>query len=219
MPPAEVSRITIVLADQQTIVRSAIRALLDQQPDLEVLAEAGNAEDATRSVLGHKPAVLVLDLHLPGKGGAETITDVRARSPQTQIVVLTARGETSYARQALQAGALGYVHKTAREPELLQAVRSAARGETYLNPALCAKVAAEAEPSGDDLTVREVEILRLIALGHTTPEIGVILVISPRTVEFHRARLRGKLGFGNRAALVRYALDFGLIGERPSGDS
>jgi two-component system response regulator NreC len=205
-------RVTIVLADDHTVVRSALRMLLEAEPGFEVVAEAGDAEAAARFSHGHKPDVLVLDLNMPGGSGLEAIPKVRERSPTTQIVVLTMQREAAFAREAIRAGALGYILKEAADEELVKAVRLAARGETYLQPELGARIAAEPEQRQDhDLTEREVEVLRLIALGHTNSEIAEQLYLSVRTVESHRAHIQQKLGLTKRAALVRYALEHDLV--------
>jgi two-component system response regulator NreC len=204
---------SIVLADDHKVVRSALRMLLEAEDDISVVAEAGTAEDAVRYVLGHKPTVLILDLDMPGRPSLEAIPDILAASPQTQIVILTMRSEPEFARQALQLGVRGYVLKEAADTELVQAVRSAAAGETYLQPALGARMAAQANDSSDGgLTERELGILELVALGHTNAEIAQQLFLSIRTVESHRANLQSKLGLSTRAELVRYALDHGIIG-------
>jgi two-component system response regulator NreC len=203
---------TIVLADDHTVVRSALRMLLEAEPDFEVVAEAGTADDAVRFVLGHKPTVLILDLNMPGRPSLEAIPDIRKASPATEIVVLTMQNESAFARRALQAGVRGYVLKEAADAELVQAVHSAAAGETYLQPALGARMASEPDlERTDDLTEREHEVLRLIALGHTNAEIATQLFLSIRTVESHRAHIQQKLGLAGRAELVRYALDHDLV--------
>ncbi len=206
---------TIVIADDHAVVRSGLRMLLDAEPDLEVVAEAGTVPDAMRLVRAHRPAVAVLDLNMPGGSGLQAIPELRASTPETAIVVLTMQDDPAFAREALQNGALGFVLKEAADEELLQAVHLAVRGETYLNPRLGARLAmTPPEPTGppDDLTERELEILRLIALGHTNAEIAGQLYLSVRTVETHRAHIQQKLRRTNRAELVRYALDHGLIG-------
>jgi two-component system, NarL family, response regulator NreC len=166
-------------------------------------------------VLGHKPDVLLLDLNMPGTlTSLEALPLVRERSERTATVVLTMQEDPEYARRALRAGALGYVLKEAADAELVEAVRRAADGETYLNPSLGVKLATMPErPAGppDDLSERELEVLRLIALGHTNAEIGEQLFLSVRTVETHRAHVQQKLGRSTRAELVRYALDHGLL--------
>jgi two-component system response regulator NreC len=207
--------ITIVLADDHAVVRSGLRLVLERENDFTVVSEAGDAEAALRTVLGHKPTVLVLDLNMPGElSSLEAIPRVRDASPATHVVVLTMQEDPEFARQALRAGAAGYVLKEAADDELVNAVRRVAAGETYLNPRLGAVLAAAPpEPSGppDDLTEREVEVLRLIALGHTNAEIAQQLFLSVRTVESHRAHIQQKLGRSTRAELVRYALDHGFV--------
>jgi two-component system response regulator NreC len=206
------AEITVVLADDHAVVRSALRMLLDGEPGIEVVAEAGDAADAIRYVGGHHPAVLILDINMPGGSGLEAIPQIRDQSPDTQIVMLTMQDETSAARAALQAGVLGYILKEAASEELVKAVRLAAEGKTYLQPELGARLAAEPEPSSsDDLSEREVEVLRLIALGHTNNEIAKNLYLSVRTVESHRAHIQQKLGLTSRSELVKYALGRGLV--------
>jgi two-component system, NarL family, response regulator NreC len=203
--------ITIVLADDHKVVRQALRVLLEAEGDFEVVAEAGDAEGAIRYARGHKPTVLILDLNMPGKPSLEAIPDIHEASPDTRIVVLTMQKEPAFARQALQLGVLGYVLKEAADDELVQAVRRAAGGETYLQPALGARLAAEPEATRGDLSERETDVLRLIALGHTNAEIAEKLFISVRTVETHRAHIQQKLGANSRAELVSSALERGLI--------
>jgi two-component system response regulator NreC len=162
----------------------------------------------------HRPNVLVLDLNMPGGSGLELIPVLVEDVSQTAVVVLTMQNDPSFARQALQAGALGFVLKEAADDELLGAIRLAAEGETYLNPRLGARLAAQpAEPAGppDDLSEREVEVLKLIALGHTNSEIAGRLYLSVRTVESHRAHIQQKTRRSSRAELVRYALEHGLV--------
>ena len=208
----ETETTTIVLADDHTVVRNALRLLLDAEPGFEVVAEAGDAEAAVRYVRGHKPTVLILDLNMPGRSSLESVPEIRKASPKTEIVVLTMQNEPVYARRALQAGVRGYVLKEAADAELVQAVRSAALGDTYLQPTLGAKLAAGAdERDGDELSEREQDVLRLIALGHTNAEIAERLYISIRTVESHRAHIQQKLRVTSRSQLVRYALEHGLV--------
>jgi two-component system response regulator NreC len=202
--------IRIVLADDHAVVRSGLRMLLDSEPGFEVVAEAGDVESARRYVRGHHPTILVLDLNMPGGSSLDAIPAIRAESPGTQIVVLTMQQEPAFARRALAAGALAYVLKEAADDELVEAVRRAALGESYINPRLGAHLASEGPP--DDLSERELDVLRLIALGHTNAEIAERLYLSVRTVETHRSRVQRKLHLGTRAELVGYALKRGLIG-------
>jgi two-component system response regulator NreC len=206
--------VQVVIADDHAVVRSGLRMLLDAEPDLEVVAEAGDVESARRYTRAHRPDVLILDLNMPGEPSLPAIPEIREAAPDTQIVVLTMQKDPGFAREALRTGALGYVLKEAADDELVEAVRLAADGRTYLNPQLGAQVAAEPAARGgrpDDLTDREVEVLRLIALGHTNAEIGKQLYLSVRTVESHRAHIQQKLRRTTRAELVRYALDNGLL--------
>jgi len=209
-PPQETIR--IVLADDHAVVRSGLRMLLDSERDFEVVAEADDVDGARRYVRGHHPAVLVLDLNMPGGSSLEAIPIIRDEAPETQIVILTMQDEPAFARHALSAGAIGYVLKEAADDELVEAIRRAAAGERYLNPRLGARLAAE-PPAGppDDLSEREVDVLRLIALGHTNAEIAEKLYLSVRTVETHRAHIQQKLRLTTRAELVQYALQRSLI--------
>jgi two-component system, NarL family, response regulator NreC len=210
--------IKIVLADDHAVVRKGLRLLLDAEEGLEVVAEAGTAADAMRYVRAHRPGVLVLDLNMPGElTSLDAIPDVKHAGDGTQVVVLTMQEDPEFARRALGSGAAGYVLKEAADDELVEAVRRAAAGDTYLNPRLGAALAAappQAAGPPDDLTEREVEILRLIALGHTNVEIGEQLYLSVRTVESHRAHIQQKLRRSSRAELVRYALDHDLLEDR-----
>jgi len=204
----------LVQADDHVVVRRGLRMLLDAEPDFEVVAEAGTVDDAARYVRAHRPAVLVLDLNMPGSSSLDAIPSLHETVPETRVVVLPMQNEPAFARQALSNGALGYVLKESADDELVNAVRMAAEGRTYLNPELGAQVAAAPpEPAGppDDLTEREVEVLRLIALGHTNAEIGEQLYLSVRTVESHRAHIQQKIRRSSRAELVRYAMEHGMV--------
>jgi two-component system response regulator NreC len=207
-----VNSIRLVIADDHAVVRAGLRLVLEAEPGLTVVAEAGEVDTARRMVSAHRPDVLVLDLNMPGPPSLPAIPEL---AEKTAVVVLTMQNDPAFARRALQEGARGYVLKEAADAELVQAVRAAADGRTYLNPELGARMAtAPPEPPGppDDLTEREVEILRLIALGHTNAEIGKQLYLSVRTVESHRAHIQQKTQRATRAELVRYALDHALIG-------
>ena len=207
-PPATTR---IVVADDHAVVRAGLRLLLDAEEDLTVVAVAGDVDDALRLTRAHRADVLVLDLNMPGR---PTLPEIPALAALTAVVVLTMQNDPAFARPALGAGARAYVLQEAADSELVEAVRAAARGGTYLNPQLGARLAAAPpEPPGppDDLTEREVEILRLIALGHTNAEIGQQLYLSVRTVESHRAHIQQKTRRTTRAELVRYALDHGFV--------
>jgi two-component system response regulator NreC len=209
--PAAVIR--IVLADDHIVVRRGLELLLGAEEGLEVVATVGDVEAAIRAARGHKPDVLVLDLNMPGGSGVEAIPRIVEASPATRVAVLTMSNDPALARQALGAGARAYVLKEAAVDELVEAVRRVASGGTYLNPQLGARIATEppAPRPPDGLSVREVEVLRMIALGHTNAEIADQLYLSTRTVESHRARIQQKLRLTSRAAVVRYALDNGVL--------
>jgi len=209
---AATERIRVILADDHPMVRQGLRRVLEVDGGFEVVAEAGDIDTVRRYVRGHHPDVLVLDLNMPGGSVIEAIPDLRSESPETQIVVLTMENEPAYARRALTDGVLGYVLKDAAQDELVHAVREAAAGQSYLNPRLGARVASEPPPGPPDgLSNREVEVLRLVVLGHTNGDIASQLYLSVRTVETHRSHIQQKLRLRTRAELVRYALDHGLI--------
>lgn len=208
------STITIVIADDHQVVRAGLRMLLEAEDGFEVLDEAGDVPTTLRKVLAYRPNVLVLDLNMPGEPSLPAIPRIRESSPGTSIVVLTMQSDPAFAREALRSGAVGYVLKEAADTELVQAVRLAAEGRTYLNPELGARLAAEPPaPAGppDDLSAREVEVLKLIALGHTNGEIASSLYLSVRTVESHRAHIQQKTRRTTRADLVAYAREHGLL--------
>lgn len=210
--------IRIVLADDHAVIRSALRMLLDAEPGLEVVAEAGEVESTIRYLRGHRPAVLILDLNMPGRGSLEALPDIMAASPETRIVVLTMQSEPAFAREALQAGVLGYILKEAADSELVKAVRLAAEGRGYVQPDLDMRLAVDPGGRRHELSARELEVLRHIALGHTNGDIAEKLFISVRTVETHRSHIQQKLHTSKRSELVRYALERGMLGIEP-GDS
>jgi len=206
--------IRIVIADDHAVVRSGLHMLLDEEPDFEVVGEAEDVASTRRAVLSHRPDVLLLDLNMPDGPSLPAIPELVEAAPSTAIVVLTMQDEPAFAREALTAGARGYVLKHSAGVELVEAIRTAVTGGTYLNPALGARVATDAA-AGDappgGLTARETEVLKLIALGHTNAEIAGQLYLSVRTIETHRAHIQDKLRLSTRAELVRYALDHGLV--------
>jgi two-component system response regulator NreC len=205
----------VVIADDHVIVRRGLRALLTPEEGFDVVAEAADLDATCRHVRDQRPDVLVLDLSLPEGLSLSAIPTLRAECPETQIVVLTMQENPAYARQALSAGALGYVLKEAADSELIEAVRRATAGDAYLNPGLGARIAVEVSAGG--LSERELEVLRMIAFGHTNAEIADSLCLSVRTVENHRAHIQKKLRLSSRAELVRYARERGLmVGQAPT---
>jgi two-component system response regulator NreC len=205
-----------VLADDHTIVRSSLRALLEANARFEVVAEASDAEEATRKVLAYKPAVIVLDLSMPGAlTSLEAIPRMREASARTSVVVLTMENEPRFAQEAMRAGALGFVLKESADTELVAAIDAALKGTPYVNPELGGRIAAlPAAPTGppDGLSEREVAVLKLVVMGHTNQEISSRLYLSVRTVESHRAHIQQKTGADTRAKLVAYAREHGVAG-------
>ncbi|HMI80213.1 MAG TPA: response regulator transcription factor [Solirubrobacterales bacterium] len=203
---------TVVLVDDHAVVRGALKALLDGQPDLEVIGEAGDLATGRATVAEKRPRVLVLDVNLPDGLAVDAVPELRERSPETAIVLLTMERDLTLARRALDAGANGYLFKDSAHLELIEAVRAAAAGEQHLAPAVAAGLKGEgASEERPILSPRETEVLKLMALGHTNREIGEQLSLSVRTVETHRAHIQQKLGLTSRPDLTRYALANGLI--------
>jgi DNA-binding NarL/FixJ family response regulator len=214
MAPPQGEQIHVVLADDHGMMRRSLRMLLDGEGDLDVVAEANDHESAARQVDTHEPHVLVLDLRMDGASSIDTVRTLSERSPDTRIVVLSMEDSPVFAQRALTAGAMGFVTKDLADGELPQAVRAAARGEEYVSPRVACRLDALHRALTDNkLTQREVEVQRLIALGHTSVEIARKLHLSPRTIETHRAHIHSKLGLSSRAELVRYSLRRGLIGQ------
>jgi len=210
--------IRVLIADDHAVVRTGLRLLLESQDDIEVVEEAGSADEAVRHARLHKPDVVLLDVVMPGRSGIEAVPDILQAAKGGKVLVLSMQDDPRYVREAFAAGASGYVLKEAADVELVAAVREVAAGGRYVHPALGARlVAAEAEAAAraadDPLSEREREVLRLLALGHTNQEIAKMLFISVRTAETHRAHIMQKLGLSSRAELVRYALVQGLLDE------
>jgi two-component system, NarL family, response regulator NreC len=213
VPVAADAPIRVVLADDHALMRRSLRLLLDGEEGVEVIAEADDLSAVAHHVEGQVPEVLVLDLDMPGGSSIEAISRLRERAPETGIIVMTMEGNPVFAQRAFAAGALGFVAKDLADDELPRAVRAAARDEEFVSPRVAARLNALQRSLTDDaLSPREVEVLRLIALGHTSVEIARKLHLSPRTVETHRAHIHRKLGLATRAELVRYALRRGLLG-------
>ncbi len=209
--PADRAALSVVLADDHVVVRSGLRLLLESEPGLAVVGECGDVAGALELVETLRPEVLMLDLHMPGEPSLAAIPRLRELHPETRVIVLTAQRDPSFAAEALRLGAAGYLPKEAAEGQLLEAIRVAAAGGTYLEPRLGARLAAVAARKPPELSARELEVLRLIARGHTNREIAERLFLSVRTIESHRARLQRKLELSRRSELVEYALERGLV--------
>ena len=214
------SRIRILVADDHTVIRRGIVGLLNTQPDMEVVEEAGTGREAVARAESAHPDVALLDVAMPELSGLGATRMIKDRSPAVQVLILTMHDREDYLFQALRAGASGYVLKGADTEDLLSAVRSVANGHVYLFPPVAKELLAdylrrvqsgEDDARSDGLTDREREVLQLIAEGKTAPQIAEELHISPHTVQSHRDSIMAKLDLHNRAALVRYAVQRGLV--------
>jgi two-component system response regulator NreC len=213
VPTAISGQIGVVLAEDHEPMRRSLRLLLDSEQDLEVLAEAGDHKTVVHQVHDCRPQVLVLDLRMAGNSSLDAVRTLSERAPATRIVVISMEDNPVFAQRALTAGAVGYVAKDLADAELPQAIRAAAADQEFISPRVAARLNELHRALTDHkLTQREVEVLRLIAFGHTSVEIARKLQLSPRTIETHRAHIHKKLGLTTRAELVRYALRRGLIG-------
>jgi two-component system response regulator NreC len=211
-------RITIVISDGQEMVRKGLCLLLAREPDLVIVADVPDTSTADRALTAFDPDVLVLDLGLRGPASLAAVPELREAHPRCAIVVLALQGDPELARETLGLGASAFVVKSAPSAELIGAIRLVAAGRTYLSPELGARLAIDSsrrhradEAAGHELSRREIEVLKLIARGHTNAEIANQLYLSVRTVESHRARIQQKLGRTGRAELVAHARGLGLI--------
>jgi two-component system response regulator NreC len=212
----ETAPIRVLVVDDHAVVRSGIRLLLAQEPDIEPVGEASTGREAIFEARSLKPDVVLMDVVMPDQTGLEALPRLLHEHPGIKVLLLSMQDDPRYVREAFAAGASGYVLKEAADTEVVDAVREVARGGRYVNPELGARlVAAEAEAQRraeeDPLSEREREVLRLLALGHTNQEIARQLYISVRTAETHRAHIMQKLGLTSRAELVRYAMSRGLL--------
>lgn len=205
------AKVEVLLADDHAVVRGALRALLEAQPDIRVVGEAEDVASTRAAVRERRPRVLILDLNMPDGLSLDALAELRREAPETEVVLLTMERDLSLARRALAEGARAYLFKDAAHLELIDAVRRAAAGEDYLPPAVAAGLRNGPEPERQLLSPRETEVLRLLALGHTNREIAANLDLSVRTVETHRAHVQQKLGLSSRPELTRHALDNGIV--------
>ncbi len=205
------NRVRVLIADDHALVRSALKSLLEAQPDLEVVGEAEDGAAALECCRRLAPDVVIMDLAMPGRGGINATDDLRREMPGTKVLVLTMHDDDAYLRLARLAGAAGFVLKKSLATELIRAIRAVAAGQHYFPTADTAPPPRFRGGLLERITEREREVLALIALGHTTAEISVKLRISEKTVESHRAHIIEKLGLRSRAELVRFALEHGLL--------
>lgn len=207
-------KIRILIADDHALVRSGLRALLEAQPDLEVVGEADSGLVVETLCRHLSPDVVLMDLAMPGRGGIAATADVRQACPAAKVLVLSMHDDEAYARLAATAGASGYVLKRSLATDLVEAIRAVHRGETVVPPELASAFRGSVPSGGlSQLSEREQDVFRLVALGHTNQEIASKLCISEKTVETHRAHVFSKLGLRTRAELVRMALEHGLLAQ------
>jgi two-component system response regulator NreC len=210
--------VRVLIVDDHAVVRSGIRLLLEKEPDIEPVGEAGTGREAVFQARALKPDVILMDVVMPDQTGLEVLPTLLHEQPEVKVMLLSMQDDPRYVREAFEAGASGYVLKEAADADVVAAIREVAAGGHYVHPELGARlVAAESEErkraEQDPLSEREHEVLRLLALGHTNQEIAKQLFISVRTAETHRAHIMQKLRLSTRAELVRYALDQGLLQE------
>lgn len=213
------AQLQIFLADDHVVVREGLKALINAQPDMTVIGEAGDGQSAWQQAQDCQPDIVIMDITMPGMNGVQATAQLKRVCPQIKILALSVHDDTSYLRQLLAAGAAGYILKHAAANDLIQAIRLVAAGGIYLDPALAGHVvaryvrvpAAATELLGAALSERETEVVQRIAQGYSNKEIATQLNLSVKTVETYRARAMEKLGIESRSALVRYALDHGWL--------
>jgi DNA-binding NarL/FixJ family response regulator len=222
MTSARDRRIRVMLADDHAAVREALAVLVNSQPDMQVIAQAGNGDEAVERAREARPDVAVLDVSMPAMSGLEVTTVLRDALPATRILMLTRHGEYHHVQELLRAGANGYVLKQSSSEELLQAIRVVASGNSFLDPLVAGQITqhyaanAETRPHGvirEELSPRELEVLRLVARGYANREIAAELEISVKTVDAHKANGMSKLGMSSRIELVRFAILQGWLRE------
>jgi DNA-binding NarL/FixJ family response regulator len=219
IPGSQAAPIRVLLVDDHPILRSGLKALLDAEQGIEVVAEAGDGNDALRLVPELRPDVVIMDVAMPGLGGAEVTQELLRQQQELRVLALSAHEDASFARSLLDVGASGYALKRSACQELVHAVRIVASGGTYVDPAIAGPLitsqarAPSSPPSGVSLSEREVEVIRLVAQGHTSKEMASSLGLSPRTLETYKARAMSKLGLRTRADLIRYAVRCGWLQE------
>ena len=210
--------ISVLVADDHGIVREGLRRLLDDEQDLKVSGEAGDAREVLEQVAREKPQVVVLDINMPRLGGLETLERLRSQHPDVKVILLSVHGDAPFIQSAISLGADGYVLKNGRAAEIVTAIRAVTKGGSYFSPIVAREIVEQLRtPRADSqepfsvLSTREREVLHLIAEGLSAKEVATQLDISTKTVEAHRTSLMRKLGVRKATELVRYALRHGLI--------
>jgi two-component system response regulator NreC len=218
--PAQRPKIKVALADDHAILRAGLKMLINAQGDMEVVSEASDGAEAIQVVTRTKPDVALIDLTMPRGGGVSALRELTRSCPETRILVLTMHDDPAYLRAVFAAGAFGYVLKRSVDAELLAAIRAVHRGRTFVDPsmanifvhdALATKRADNTVRHKSVLSDRELQVLKLVALGHTSQEISKQITVSVKTVETYRSRFRDKLGLQTRSDAVRFALEMGLL--------
>ena len=203
-------KITVLLVDDHSLVRRGFRRMLEDEADIEVIGEAGDGEESVKLAKKLRPQVVVMDCALPGMNGLEATRQIIDQSPETSVLMLSMHSESTWVRQAIEAGAKGYVLKNAMDLELGPAIRKIAAGETIFDPKVEQKTALRGERNSA-LTQRELEVLQMIVDGKSNKEIAVALELSANTVAVHRANIMNTLGIHKTAELVVYAIRAGLV--------
>jgi len=216
--------IRILIADDHGVIRAGLRALLAGYADLNVVGEASDGSEVLGKAIELKPDIVLMDLSMPNMGGIDATRLLLQREPNVRILILTVHEDESLLKEVIRAGASGYVVKRAAQEDLIHAIRVVARGDLYVHPSMTRALFAEPSPTAtskaseiETLTLREIDVLQLLAKGHTNRQIAEQLSLSPRTVEGHRANLSAKLGLHSRVELVEYAEKHGLLKSREAG--
>jgi two-component system response regulator NreC len=205
----------VLVVDDHALIRAGVRALLDRQSNYEIVEEVATSDEAIRAALEHNPEIVLLDVSIPGVGGIEVARRIRERLPETRVLILTVHEDVALLREALKAGATGYIVKRALDLELLTALEAVRRGEIYVHPSMTRALLEEERANQprrqihdpEALTNREMDVLKLIVRGYTNRQVADELDLSVRTVESHRAHILGKLGLSSRAELVHWAAE------------
>lgn len=213
--PSQKSTIRVMIADDHAILRSGLKMLIDAQEDMEVVSEAADGRQAVESARETSPDVALMDLAMPSTGGMAAIEEIARSFPQTRVLVLTMHDDPAYLRAALAARASGYVLKRSVDAELLAAIRAVHRGGTFVDPALAGvfvqDMLAKSDRARKILSDRELQVLRLVARGYSSPQIAKQISLSVKTVETYRSRFADKLGLRTRSDIVRFAVQMGLL--------
>ena len=226
--PSAEKKTRLLVADDHAVVRAGLKMLIKAQPDMDVVGEAADGDEAVALARQLKPDIVLMDISMPCCDGLEATRRIRQELPSVHALILTMHEDKAYFYEALKAGASGYVVKSAADVELISAIRAVMEGGIFLHPLVARMLVQEAmnqpplvqealraQNRPDGLSPRELEVLRLMALGHTNQEIAQILVLSVKTVETHKTHIMAKLKPKNRSELVRYALSLGLLGSIP----